>query len=103
MKTQGVLDRITDKKYGTILVEDLNKEFILNKSELRADTKEGTWLDLLIDNEEIKRLIFNNELTNENEKIKRLIINQEITEISKQTIEEKLAKLKNRSRSNYKK
>ena len=87
MKTQGVLDRITDNQYGTILVEDLNKEFILNKSELPADAKDGTWFDLVIENEEIKSLI----------------INQELTELRKQTIEEKLAKLKNRSRSNYKK
>src|SRR5699024_5096785 len=87
MKTQGVLDQITDNQCGTILVEDLNKEFILNKSELPADAKEGTWFDLVIENEEIKSLI----------------INQELTELRKQTIEEKLAKLKNRSRSNYKK
>lgn len=87
MKTQGVLDRITNNQYGTILIEQLNKEFIINKSELPAGAKEGTWFDLVIENEEIKSLS----------------INEELTKVRKQTIEEKLAKLKSRSRSNYKK
>lgn len=87
METNGVLDRITDDKYATILVEDLGKEFILNKEELPIGSKEGTWFNLIIKNEEIKNLT----------------INQELTESRKISIEEKMGRLKKRSGSKYKK
>lgn len=87
METNGVLDRITNDKYATILVEDLGKEFILNKEELPIGSKEGTWFNLVI----------------KDEKIKSLTINQELTESRKISIEEKMARLKKRSGSKYKK
>lgn len=87
METNGVLDRITDDKYATILVEDLGKEFILNKEELPIGSKEGTWFNLVIENSELKSLT----------------INQELTDSRKISIEEKMARLKKRSGSKYRK
>lgn len=87
METNGVLDRITDNKYGTIIAEDIGKEFILNKEELPAGSKEGTWFNLIIENDELKSLT----------------INQELTEERKVTIEEKMARLRKRSGSKFKK
>lgn len=87
METNGVLDRITDNKYGTILAEDIGKEFVLNKEDLPVGSKEGTWFNLVI----------------ENDKLKSLTINQELTAARKVSIEEKMAQLKKRSGSKYRK
>ncbi len=87
METNGVLDRITDNKYGTILAEEIGKEFVLNKEDLPAGSKEGTWFNLVIENSELKSLT----------------INQELTAARKVSIEEKMAQLKKRSGSKYKK
>lgn len=87
MKTKGVLDRIVDGKYGTILAEEIGKEFVLNIEELPADAKEGDWFDLVIENDQIQNLSINKKLTDERQR----------------SIESKMQKLKKRSGSKFKK
>ena len=56
MKLYGVLDRIEDGKYGVVLVEELKKEFILEKEKLPSGTKEGMWLCMVVDKDEIQSI-----------------------------------------------
>ncbi len=87
MKTEGVLDRIVDGKYGTILAEEIGKEFVLNIEELPAHAKEGDWFDLVIENDQIQNLSINKKLTDER----------------RRSIEGKMKMLQKRSGSKFKK
>ena len=87
MKTTGVLDRITDGKYGTILVEEIGSEFVLEKEKLPSGAVEGTWFDLVIENGELKSLK----------------INQALSESRKAKIENTMERLRKRSGSKFKK
>ena len=53
MKVKGVLDRIVDGKHATILVADLQKEFVIDISSLPAGSKEGSHFQLTLIGEEI--------------------------------------------------
>lgn len=86
MKTIGVLDRIVDEKHATILAEDIGKEFVLDIKELPEDVLEGDWFDITI----------------ENETITNIAINQQITQNKKSSIEDKMARLRKKSGSKFK-
>lgn len=87
MKTYGVLDRITDGKYGTILAEEIGKEFIVKKDELPKGSLEGTWFNLIIEHGELKSIT----------------INQTLTKKRKVRIESTLDRLRKKSGSKYRK
>ncbi|ERN51284.1 DUF3006 domain-containing protein [Alkalihalophilus marmarensis] len=54
MKVNGVLDRIVDSEYGVILVEELDKEYVVKKEMLPDGVSEGDWLTLLVEGGEIQ-------------------------------------------------
>lgn len=87
METTGVLDRITDGKYGTILAESIGREFVLKIEDLPEGAVEGTWFNLVI----------------ENSNLKSLTINHELTKNRKASIESTMARLRKRSGSKFKK
>ncbi len=87
METTGVLDRITDGKYGTILAESIGREFVLKIEDLPDGAAEGTWFDLIIEQDELKSLT----------------INYELTKNRKASIESTMARLRKRSGSKFKK
>ena len=62
MNYHGVLDRITDNK-GTILVEELGKEFIVDTSTLPVGSKEGSLLTLTIEEGQIENITLDKERT----------------------------------------
>ncbi|MDT8860110.1 DUF3006 domain-containing protein [Alkalihalobacillus sp. MEB130] len=53
---KGVLDRIIDDKYGVILVESLQKEFVVHSSFLPNGSIEGTWLNIEIEGDTIQHI-----------------------------------------------
>ena len=61
MKVKGVLDRIVDGKHATILVEDLQKEFVIDVSRLPAGSNEGSHFQLTLIGEEISILTLDTE------------------------------------------
>ena len=87
MKVTGVLDRITDGKFGTILAESIGREFVLKIEDLPDGAAEGTWFDLVIENGELKSLN----------------INQALSESRKVKIESTMERLRKRSGSKFKK
>lgn len=87
MKTSGVLDRIVDKKYATILVEEINQQFTVDINELPTNSNEGDWFDLEIVGGKITNIKLNESLTKERRK----------------NIADKMDRLKKRSRSKFKK
>ncbi len=68
MEAKGVLDRITDNKLATILVEEIGKEFVLDVNELPEGSEEGIWFQLDIENNIIVDIKIDQELTEQREK-----------------------------------
>lgn len=64
---KGYLDRIEDNKRAVILVEELGKEYIINVARLPDGSKEGTWFDLTIEDDQIIKLVINEEMKKEME------------------------------------
>ncbi|WP_096153551.1 MULTISPECIES: DUF3006 domain-containing protein [Bacillus] len=61
MNVKGVLDRIVDGKHATILVEDLQKEFVIDVSQLPLGSKEGSHYHLTVFGEEITALTLDSQ------------------------------------------
>ncbi|MDT8860997.1 DUF3006 domain-containing protein [Alkalihalobacillus sp. MEB130] len=65
MKVKGVLDRIVDGEVGVILVDELKKEFTVNKERLPERIKEGAWFTLIIEEDDIQSIEVDEEKTEE--------------------------------------
>lgn len=59
------LDRFTDTNHALILVEDLQKEFLVTVSALPTGSKAGTWLFVDIQNDKITSLQINEKKTSD--------------------------------------
>ncbi|MRH41443.1 DUF3006 family protein [Aquibacillus halophilus] len=71
---KGYLDRIEEGKFAVILVDEINKEFILPKAELPVGSSEQSYFDLTIENDKITSLKLNEQTTStEQEKVDNLI------------------------------
>lgn len=60
---KGYLDRIEDNKFAVILVDELNKEFIVPTEELPAGSSEKAYFDLIIENDKITSISLNAQKT----------------------------------------
>jgi len=60
---KGYFDRIEDNQLAVILVEELNKEFVLPVTELPKGSNPKTWFDLVITQDKITSIIINHEKT----------------------------------------
>lgn len=80
------LDRFTDSNVALLLVESLQQEFHVAPSELPVDSVVGTWFLITIDN---------NEITS-------LVIDSEKTAAMKETIQDRMARLKSNKKSRFK-
>nr|WP_240795393.1 DUF3006 family protein [Aquibacillus halophilus] len=68
------MDRIEEGKFAVILVDEINKEFILPKAELPVGSSEQSYFDLTIENDKITSLKLNEQTTStEQEKVDNLI------------------------------
>ncbi|SES29464.1 DUF3006 domain-containing protein [Salipaludibacillus aurantiacus] len=63
MAVDGFLDRIEDGKFGVILVEDIGKEYMVPKNNLPDGAREGMWLTVTIEDEEVKSIEINRTKT----------------------------------------
>lgn len=61
---KGVLDRFADLDQAVLLVEELDKEFVLKVSDFPAGSKPGMWFDIELINNEVETLVINKEKTN---------------------------------------
>lgn len=59
-----MLDRFEESK-AVLLVEQLNKEWIVEVDRLPAGSKKGTWFTLEISGDEIKNISIDQQLTEE--------------------------------------
>jgi hypothetical protein len=85
---KGYLDRIEDNQFAIILVEEINKEFVIPKSKLPVGSSEKSYFDLTIEKDQITSLKLNEETT--------------ITE--QQKVDELMSKLRSKSKgSKFKK
>lgn len=67
---RGYLDRIEENQHAVILVEELNKEFIIPISKLPNGSKAGSYLSLTIENETITSITLNeNESISQQQKV----------------------------------
>lgn len=87
MKTTGVLDRITNEEYGTILAENIGREFVLKMEDMPVNSREGVWFDLVLEKDELISITINHELTNNR----------------RASIESTMARLRKKSGSKFKK
>ncbi|MGI6562418.1 MAG: DUF3006 domain-containing protein [Clostridia bacterium] len=87
MKIKAVIDRIVDEKKAVLLAGDKETEHIADVSMLPSDAKEGDWLSVYLDNGEIIAIE----------------PDPDETERVKQRIEEKMARLRARKGSKFKK
>ncbi len=86
-QVNGVVDRISEGKHAVILVESLNKEYLIDVNESEVSLWEGLWLDLLLD---------------EKNEIKQLTPNEQLTEKNKQNVDDLMGKLRKRKGSKFK-
>jgi ABC-type uncharacterized transport system ATPase subunit len=71
---KGYLDRIDDNKFAVILVEGLDKEFVIPKDVLPEGSTVKSYLDLTIENDEITGVTLNEQQTrNEQQKVDELM------------------------------
>ncbi|MFL2099527.1 DUF3006 domain-containing protein [Desemzia sp. FAM 23991] len=61
---KGILDRFEEDK-AVLLVEQLNKEWIVEVDRLPAGSKKGTWFTLDISGDEISSISVDQQLTEE--------------------------------------
>ncbi|MFD1781532.1 DUF3006 domain-containing protein [Fredinandcohnia salidurans] len=67
---KGYLDRIEENQHAVILVEEINKEFIIPISKLPNGAKAGSYLNLTIENEIITSITLNeNETSTQQQKL----------------------------------
>jgi hypothetical protein len=71
---KGYLDRIEDNKFAVILVEEINKEFILPVAELPFGSAVKSYFDLTIENNQITSMKLNEQATmTEQQKVDELV------------------------------
>ncbi|WP_449536383.1 DUF3006 domain-containing protein [Ferdinandcohnia sp. Marseille-Q9671] len=67
---KGYLDRIEDNQHAVILVEEINKEFIIPINDLPSGSSAGSYFDLTIENETITSITRNeNETHSQQQKV----------------------------------
>ncbi|MFA9560664.1 DUF3006 domain-containing protein [Evansella sp. AB-rgal1] len=81
---KAVVDRIVDGDKVVLLVGEEEKEMILSLSQLPEDVKEGSWVRVVFNNEEVITIELDNDETNSR----------------KQRIKSKMELLKQRSKKN---
>ncbi|GAE29669.1 DUF3006 domain-containing protein [Halalkalibacter hemicellulosilyticus] len=64
MTIRAVIDRIVDGDKAVLLVEEQKKEFTVRQEQLPAAAKEGTWLLLTVENEQIVQISIDTKMTN---------------------------------------
>ncbi|PLR76560.1 DUF3006 domain-containing protein [Bacillus sp. V3-13] len=84
---KGYLDRIEEDQYAVILVEAVNKEFIIHKEKLPAGSTVHSWFDVTL----------------EDGQIAGLTLNEEATASSHQKVDNMMEKLRSKSGSKFKK
>ncbi|GGK36503.1 hypothetical protein GCM10010965_31810 [Caldalkalibacillus thermarum] len=84
---KGVIDRIVDNKHAVILIGDDEREIIIPSHLLPSGAKEGTWLKVTFDANSVTQIE----------------IDEVETERVKERISAKLAKLREKKKSNFKK
>ncbi|WP_456278975.1 DUF3006 family protein [Bacillus sp. AK128] len=85
---KGYLDRIEDDQFAVILVEEIQKEFIIPSTELPEGSKVKSYFDLII----------------ENEKITSIKLNEQMTTTEQQQVDDLMSKLRSKSKgSKFKK
>lgn len=67
-QSTAVIDRISEEKHVVILAEEIGKEFILQKDELDFTPREGLWLNIHVEGDEITSIQPNESLTEEKSK-----------------------------------
>jgi hypothetical protein len=73
-RMKGYLDRIEENKLAIILVEELNREFVIPVEELPEGTQPQTWFDLVIIQDQIISIHMNHEKTaSEQEKVSSVL------------------------------
>lgn len=65
MDKKGVIDRIEDQKFAVILVESEGSEYVIDKEKLPEEAKEGSWLSISVENEEITHMTIDQSKTNQ--------------------------------------
>ena len=71
---KGYLDRIEDNQFAVILVEEMNKEFVIPKAKLPAGSVEKAYFDLTIENNQITSIKIDNATTiTEQQKVDNLM------------------------------
>lgn len=88
MMALGIIDRFSDQKKAVVLVDELNKQFIIDQNDLPQDCQVGSRLDL--------------ELTDDHSKIRLIRLNRNQTNAKKQSIKDKMEKLQLKERENGK-
>ncbi|KMK77990.1 DUF3006 domain-containing protein [Alkalihalobacillus pseudalcaliphilus] len=86
METKAVLDRIEDQKFAVLLVGEKEEEMIIPKEQLPTGSKEGMWFSISIVDDQIEQIR----------------IDEQVTEARKDAISQKMALLKKRKTSKFK-
>ncbi|MGM0904888.1 MAG: DUF3006 domain-containing protein [Bacillota bacterium] len=60
---KGYLERIEENKFAVILVDAINKEFIVPKEQLPEGSTENSYFDLTIENDKISSIKLNSQKT----------------------------------------
>ncbi|WP_102349049.1 DUF3006 domain-containing protein [Bacillus sp. Marseille-P3661] len=79
---KGYLDRIEDNTFGVLLVEELNKEFMIPVAELPAGSTAGTHFDVTL----------------ENNKIVTIKVNEVATKAEQQKVDDRMTKIRSKSK-----
>ncbi|WP_099363495.1 DUF3006 domain-containing protein [Fredinandcohnia onubensis] len=67
---KGYLDRIEENQHAVIIVDEINKEFIIPISQLPNGSTAGSYLNLIIENETITSITLNeNETISQQQKV----------------------------------
>ncbi|WP_313799799.1 DUF3006 domain-containing protein [Cytobacillus sp.] len=62
---RGYFDRFEDQELAVILVEELNKQFVIAVKELPEKSKPGMWFDITIKDGKIQSVQYNSQATSD--------------------------------------
>jgi len=86
-KVSGIVDRISEETYAVIIVEEVNKEFIVEIEQGTIPLREGLWVTLHL---------------NDNGEIAKIEPNETATEKQEEKVSDIMKRLRKRKGSQYK-
>ncbi|WP_062051861.1 DUF3006 domain-containing protein [Bacillus sp. JCM 19034] len=63
MNVRAVIDRIVNDRIAVLVAEEVNKEYSVPKEQLPEGANEGTWLSLVVEQDQVMEMAIDKNMT----------------------------------------